>query len=323
MGARAEATPNPARIAATAIEPPSPAEVFLRQPRSVSRGADIHADADAPAGSSERERGAGLLEPNGEHLVVDELVAHRLVATDPQVRGSRDENEASRCDRDRRARRAHERPRCDEGADQHRCGRLDRLLDDPGGLEQGKECHAVSPSRLDESECPADRVGAVTDIGVREQEPLPPCQLESLMAGPRLADPAGRDRTARDDAHAIGRCCSRLGGGRVRRLVVDDDHLERAVLLRGKGCDRDVHATLLVPCGNDHGHERSVGQWLDVVEREAVSAIERRHEDAPRPGDDGKEGESPAHESTVAKPLIQPQTHRRRIDRIPRRSVLK
>ena len=45
-------------------------------------------------------------------------------------------------------------------------------------LEQGEERHPVDLPCLDERECPPDRVGGVTDIGVREQEPLPSCELD-------------------------------------------------------------------------------------------------------------------------------------------------
>ena len=58
-----------------------------------------------------------------------------------------------------------------------------------------------------------------------------------------------------------------LRSGRVGRLVVDDDHLERPVLLGRERGDRSTHAALFVTRRHDDRHERAVTRRLDVVQR--------------------------------------------------------
>ena len=84
VGARAEATPDAGENRRDRDRTAEPCRGVLAPAAERLASADIHADADSPAGPGESKRGAGLLEPNGEHLVVDQLVAHRLVATDPR-----------------------------------------------------------------------------------------------------------------------------------------------------------------------------------------------------------------------------------------------
>ncbi len=94
--------------------------------------------------------------------------------------------------------------------------------------------------------------------------------------------------------------CSSLGGGRVRRLVVDDDHLERPVVLRRERGDRGPHAPPLVASGHDHGHERAAVRGLHVIQRQPLSPVETRHDDAPRPRHDREPSEDTAHHPSAA-----------------------
>ena len=155
--------------------------------------------------------------------------------------------------------RADEGARRDEGADQHRGRRLHRPLHHSVRLEHREEREPFGPVALHECESPSHGVGRVTHVGVREEQPLPARPLEALLARPRLAHPPWGHRPSVQHLHPFGRGGARLCRRRVRRLVVDDDHLERAVRLARQRPERDPDPPLLVAGRHHDRDERPVG----------------------------------------------------------------
>ena len=68
----------------------------------------------------------------------------------------------------------------------------------------------------------AGEPGARPRVRVERDHHVAGRRLEPLLQRPRLADPAGRELAARDDAGAV---CARHARRGVGRAVVDDDHL--------------------------------------------------------------------------------------------------
>ena len=137
----------------------------------------------------------------------------------------------------------------------------------PLGLDRGEQRDAAAAEPQRHRERAPERVGRVDDVRIGEEQPLPARGPHPLPAGPGLADPAWRERLARQDPHpgiAAGRVARRRRGA-VARLVVHDDHLHRPVLEGAQAPDRRPDAALLVARRDDHAHGRAVAQGRLVL----------------------------------------------------------
>ena len=224
---------------------PQPGQVFLRQPRSVSRAPTyMRTRTRPPEDASSRGVPAAL---SRTASIWSSTSSWRIASCPPTASYAARETRMSRPRRSRPACGASGREaRRDEGADQHRGSRLHRPLDHPVRLEHREERQTLGPAAA-RAESTPHGIGRVTDVGIGEKQPLPTRPLEALVARPRLADPPGGHRLPTQHLHPIACGGARLRRRRVRRLVVDDDHLERAVLLLRQGGERRIPAPRRAP----------------------------------------------------------------------------